>query len=638
MLEWIREHKRWAQIILIALVFPFACTGVEGYRRMQVDADTAARVGPLTVSLREVEGAMNDYLDRVRQKMGANVDIKAFDTPEERQAVLDQLIKQKAIEIETQKTRLEVGDDQLRKIIAANPEFQENGQFSPQRFEQFLIARRFTGSQFDSLMRRDITNRQISTFQTESALISDSVVSSILNTLNQERTVSVTIFAPTAFSSEVNLDEKAIQAYYDANRKSYEVPEQLDAEYVVLSADSVAKSIAVSDADVAQYYEQNKSRFSTEEQRRASHILINAASDAGEEVRKAARAKAEKVLGDLRKAPGSFAALAAQYSDDPGSKSRGGDLDFFGRNAMVKPFETAAFALKKGEISGIVESDFGYHIIMLTDIRPGGGKPLVEVRGQIEGEIHAQLGARKVAELAEVFSNTVYEQAESLKPVAEKLGLQIMSARAVTRSGSSVQGPIANPKVLSAMFSDDVLRNKHNSPSIDIGNNSFVSARVVEYRPATVRALSDVKPLVEAALKVQEAIKLAKAHGEEQLVALKSGKATNTTPGFSSASKVTLRDPGQLTQDAVRAVFRVDANKLPAYLSADLGARGLAVVRVDAVFDPAPAADADAKKSAIKQQLTRAQAEAELGAYVEAVKQRTKVEVIRRAATNGASN
>jgi peptidyl-prolyl cis-trans isomerase D len=139
-------------------------------------------------------------------------------------------------------------------------------------------------------------------------------------------------------------------------------------------------------------------------------------------------------------------------------------------------------------------------------------------------------------------------------------------------------------------------------------------------------------------LKVQEAIKLAKAHGEEQLVALKSGKATNTTPGFSSASKVTLRDPGQLTQDAVRAVFRVDANKLPAYLSADLGARGLAVVRVDAVFDPAPAADADAKKSAIKQQLTRAQAEAELGAYVEAVKQRTKVEVIRRAATNGASN
>lgn len=637
MLEWIREHKRWAQIILIALVFPFACTGVEGYRRMQVDADTAARVGPLTVSLREVEGAVNEHLDRIRQSMGANVDIKAFDTPEERQSVLDQLIRQRAIELEAQKTRLEVGDEQLRKVIAANPAFQENGQFSKQRYEQFLIDRRFTGSQFDNLLRRDIANRQISSFQTESALVPDSVVSSLMQTLNQERTVSVTVFAPTAFVSQVNLDDKAVQTYYEANRKSYEVPEQLDAEYVVLSADNIAKSITVSDGDVAQYYEQNKSRFSTEEQRRASHILINAAADASDEVRKAARAKAEKVLAEVRKSPSSFAALAAQYSDDPGSKSHGGDLDFFGRNAMVKPFETAAFALKKGEISGIVESDFGFHIIMLTDIRPGGGKPLSEVRVQIESEIRTQLAARKVSEQAEVFSNTVYEQADSLKPVAEKLGLQILSARGVTRSGSGVQGPIANAKVLAALFSDDVLHNKHNSPSVDIGSNSFVAARVLEYRPASVRALSDVKPLVEAALRVQEAAKLAKQQGEAQLASLKSGAATNTTPAFSTPGKVTLRDPGSLTPDAVRAVFRADATKLPAYLAADLGSRGYAVVRVDAVVDPVPAADAEAKKAAIKQQLARVQAEAEFAAYVEAVKQRTKVEVIRRSAASAAN-
>jgi peptidyl-prolyl cis-trans isomerase D len=638
MLEWIREHKRWAQIILIALIFPFACTGVEGYRRMQVDVDTAARVGPLAVSLREVDAAMADRLDRIRQQLGASVDVKTFDTPEERDAVLDQLVKRKAVELESQKMHLEVGDEQLRKYILGNSAFQESGQFSKQRYEQFLLQRGLNGAEFDNLVRRDLTNQQIGSFQADSTLVPEAVVSNLLGALNQERTISAATFNAAAFTSQVKLEDQAVQAYYDANRKSFEVPEQLDAEYVVLSPDAVSKTITVSDAEIAQYYEQNKSRFSTEEQRRASHILVTAAADASNEVRKAAHARAEKVLAEVRKSPANFAAMATQYSDDPGSKSRGGDLDFFGRNAMVKPFETAAFALNKGEISGLVETDFGYHIIMLTDVRPGGGKPLAEVRGQIESEIKAQVAARKVNELAELFSNTVYEQSDSLKPVAEKLGLQIQVARAVARTGDASRGPLGNAKVLAALFSDDVLRNKHNTQSIDIGSNTFVAARALEYRPAAVRELAAVKPLVEEALRVQEAGKLAREKGAALLAALKAGKTDSPEAVFVGPNKVTLRTPGSLSQDAVRAVFRADTSKLPSYVSADLGTKGLVIVRVEAVNDPAPTADADARKSAIKQQVARVQAEAEFSAYVEALKQRTKVEIIRHPVPGGSSN
>ncbi len=631
MLEWIRENKRWAQLILIALIFPFACTGIEGYRRMQGDVDTVAKVGGQRIMRQEFDAAMSEQIERLKQMFGGSVDSKLVDTPQVRQSVLDQLVMKHVLRVQAQQEVLMVSDDQLRTIIATEPGFQEGGKFSPELYRRYVSSQRMSELQFEAQVRDDIRVQQLARFPSMSTLVSAAVTTQIGDVFAQERSVGVMSFAPAAYLPKVVVSNDVMKSYYDSNQASFETPEQADIEYIVLSADAIGARIKVSPADVEQYYKQNIARYSTQEQRRASHILISVPSDASADVRQQARAKAESILAQVRKAPSEFAKLAKQYSDDLGSKDRGGDLDFFGKGSMVKQFDEVVFAMKQGDISDIVTTDSGFHIIELTAIRASQPKPIDAVRTDIETEIRKQLAARKVAESIDAFNNSVYEQSDSLKPAADQLGLEIKTAKALTRSGTASDPVLGNQKFVDAIFGAESVQDKRNTKAIEIAPNTLVSGRVVAYRARALRPIEEVKPLVLEAVRAQEALRLAKEAGVAQLAAWREGKGVGS---FSASVKVTRNAPGALSGEAIRAVFKANTAKLPAYVGVDLGAQGYALYRIDAVTQNGAAYSDDQKRS-LAESIERALADAETNAAIESMRARTKVEVLQANALAG---
>jgi peptidyl-prolyl cis-trans isomerase D len=376
-----------------------------------------------------------------------------------------------------------------------------------------------------------------------------------------------------------------LKAAYEKSSQ-FNVPEVVKAEYVVLNADAIAKQINVSDADIKAYYDQNVSHYGVDEQRRASHILIAVKQGASDADKAAAKAKAEKLLATLRQHPDDFAKLAKQNSDDPGSAEHGGDLDFFGKGMMVKPFEDAAFKLKQGEISDLVQSDFGYHIIKVTSIKPATTKSLDQVKDEIAGDIRKQLVTKKYTETADVFSNTVYEQSDSLKPVADKLQLKIETANNLTRQpnpGVAPTAPFNNAKFLTALFSDDSLKNKRNTEAVEVAPNVLIAGRIVDYKPATKRPFDEVKTAVRDHVVQTEAAALAKKAGEAKLEAL---KAKDDASGFAAAQTVSRAKSQGVNPAIFLAAMKADTTKLPAYAGADLADQGYAVLRVIKVDQP----------------------------------------------------
>jgi peptidyl-prolyl cis-trans isomerase D len=378
----------------------------------------------------------------------------------------------------------------------------------------------------------------------------------------------------------------------------------------------------VSADDVRKYYEQNAARFGQPEQRQASHILLSYKPNASDADKAKVRAKAEDVLAQVRKSPGSFAALAKKYSEDPGSAAKGGDLGYFSRGMMVPQFEDAAFRLKSNEISGLVESEFGLHIIKVTGIKAGKQRALQEVRAEIERDLKRQGAARRYAEAAESFSNLVYEQPDSLKPAADKFKLPIRKAEGITRQSAPVQ-MLNQPRMLSALFSDDAITSHRNTEAIDVGQSTLVAARVVEHKAATQRPFEAVKADIERQLAQKEARALAAKRGAERLAELKKG---GSAP-FGPVKTVSRERATGLSQDAVARIFRADASALPAYVGMELPA-GYALYRISKVVESEPD---DARQRAVQAELGRASGEQEFRSFLAGLRADAKVEINRDA-------
>ena len=391
---------------------------------------------------------------------------------------------------------------------------------------------------------------------------------------------------------------------------------------MVLSADQLGAQEPVSEAELKAAYDARVSQYRQEEQRRASHILIQAAADAKPEDRQAARKKAEEILAEVRKSPARFAELAKKYSQDTGSAERGGDLGLFGRGMMVKPFEDAAFKLKENEISDVVESDFGYHIIRLTGIQPGKTRTLDEVRAELSAELARQKGMRRFAEAAEGFSNSVYEQSDSLKPAAEKYKLKVQVSDWIGRSAAQSKGVLANAKLLGALFSPDSIKARRNTDAIEIAPSVLVAARVLEHRPAAQRKFEEVRGEIESLLRRREAAKLARSDGEARLARLQKGEDAGVKWG--PVRSVSRRNPGGLDPQTLRSVLAVDPAKLPAYAGTMKGDEGYVLYRVVKVAEPAP--EAQAAKAAAERQ-ARAAGTQQYEAYLASLRSRAKISI-----------
>lgn len=622
MFDSVRNNKKIVQIILALIILPFAFWGVESYIGNMGGGKDLASVGDSKISLAEFQEALREQQDRLRPTLGGR-DPALLESPELRRAVLDNLVQRRLLDLHAGGMKLSVSNEQLVGFIASVPQLQENGKFSPQRYEQLIAAQGKSKSRFEYEVRHDMTIQQAIAAIGNASLAGRTTADRWLAAQLEEREVSDVVLRADAFVAQVKPAPDAIKAYYEANTKKFELPEQLRAEYVILSRDRLSEQTAVSDEEVKAWYAGHPERYKQPEERRASHVLITVGAKASDDELKAAEAKAADVLAQAKKSPGEFARLAKQYSQDPGSAPKGGDLEWFGRGAMVKAFEDAAFSMKEGQVSDVVRSDFGLHVIKLTGIRAERGRPLDEVRAEIAAELKAATAAGKYAEIAEGFSNTVYEQPDSLAPAAEKYKLTIQKSDWL-RKGAAAPGPLGNAKLMAALFSDDAIKNKRNTEAVEVAPNVLVSARILEYKPAAQQPLETVEPTIARFLAHQEAAKLAAQEGEQKLARLNKGEKVEL--GWSKPHAVTKGMAGELPPDVLRAIFTADAAKLPAYAGVP-GAGGYVLFRISQVKRYAAEGGETPQARALRGEYARLVAEEEMASWIASLRAKYPVEI-----------
>lgn len=630
MFDAVRNNKRIVQFFLALIVLPFAFWGVDSYVRDAGAGVDLAKVGSSKITQSDFQEAMRRQQDALRNNLGEQYDPALLDSPVARRGVLEQLVNQRLLLTEARERNVVVSDEALRNFISSIPALQEDGKFSFARYENVLREQNLTQTGFEHQLRQELVMRQLSSMVGDASFVSKTVADAIQSSMAEKRTVQEFRIGAESFLTQAKVSDDDLQKEYEANRKAFEEPEQVRAEFVELSIDNMKAKVKVSEADVKAWFDSHQDRYRQPEERRASHILI-AADQSNADARSKARAQAEALLVQVRAKPAEFGKLAKQNSQDPGSASNDGDLGFFSRGSMVKAFDEVVFSLKDKEISGVVETEFGFHIIQLTGIHPAKGRSFDQVKAEIESELKAQNAQRQYAEAAEAFSNVVYEQSDTLNGAVEKFGLAIQETGWIAKGAAAMPGtPFANAKLAKALFSDDVVKNKRNTEAVEIAPSRLVAARVVEHRPMMVKPFASVKDVIRDRLMRKEASVLAVKAGEARLAELKAGKSAGVV--WTPPQNVARTAPGNLSGEAVKAVFAIPGKPLPAYAGVALRNGGYAIYQLSAV-------DASSKlpeqvASALTQELASVQASEAMAAYLTSLRGKHKVTINTSALEN----
>lgn len=582
MFEFIRNHTRWLMIVVLGLtaVAFIAPQGYTGF--MDATSTGVATVDGQKITQAEWDAAHRQSAERLRQQ-NPEIDAKQLDSEQAKRDTLEGLVQQRLLVAAANAQHLEVANERLESRFGRDQQLaflrDANGGVN----KAALAAQGMSKEQFIERYRQDLrSNQTIAPVQRPAnAAAAQTAAGLAFDALLQRREVRVQRFDPQAYLSQVSVSDADIEAFYKQadTQKQWLRPESAQIEYLMLDVASLKASVTVSEADLKTFYEQNASRYNAAEERRARHILLQVDANASAAEQKAARDKIEGLLAQLRKSPEQFAELARQHSQDEGSAANGGDLDFFARGAMAKPFEDATFALKVGEISPVVQTEFGLHLIKLDAVRGGERRSFETVRAEIEDEQRTQLARQRYQELAETFSTMVFEQPDSLAPAAQKLGLPVQRATVQRQPSATQVGPLASPKLLDAVFGVEALRNKRNTDAVETAPSQLVSARVLQHQPAAAPPLADVKEAVRQQLLTQRALQLAQKAGEARLALGLKGPETDLQP----AQWVSRAQPRGLPQPVLDAALRVDAAKLPALIGVQQADSGYWLMKVEQV-------------------------------------------------------
>ncbi len=626
MFEYVRTHNKIFFLILMPLVFvSFVFVGVQGYDRMNDGAGAeVASVDGQKVTQAEWDAAHRRQVEQARSRM-PGMDAKFFDSPEVKREALEQVVRERVLFTAATRGHLSVSDQRLMRELQQMPQLaalkRADGSFDVDAYKAMVQASGRSAESFEAGLRQDLSLRQVLNAIDNSATPANTAARAALDAFLQQREVQVLRFDSKDQTAGIAPTDAELAAYHKANEGEFRAPEQAQVEFAVLDLETIAARITAPEEALRNSYTQNIARYTVAEERRASHILVKAAKDAAAADRQKAKTKADALLAQLRKAPATFADVAKKNSDDPGSAERGGDLDFFGRGAMTKPFEDAVYAMKAGEISNIVESEFGYHIIRLDAVRGGDKKPFEAVRGEIEAEVKKQMAAKEFAADAERFGNLVNKDADNFKGLANELKLKVQSATVLRNPAPDAKGALASPKLLDALVSSESITSKLNTEAIEVGPNQLAAARIVTHMPARVQPLAEVTARVRERVVQQQAAAKAKKAGEDKLAAV---KAADSTGGLPAAVTLSRSEAAGQPRQVVEAVLKADAAKLPQWLGVDLGNAGYAVVRLNAVKARAPDAP---EVTQLLPRYTQAWGNAESQAYYKALERRFKVKM-----------
>lgn len=623
MFDAIRKHQRILQFVLLLLILPaFVFFGISGYDGMLSREPGVAKVADQVISRQEFDNAQREQLQQLRQVLGADFDTKLLDTSEARAEILENLIAQRAIALQAAKARIAVTDEQVRRAILEIPGLaRPDGTFDEARYKAILSAQNLTPAGFETRLRSDLALQVLPEAVQSSAFVPQTLAQRLAALQAESREVRVRFFKPADYVSQVKVDDTMIKSWYENNPRAFETPERADVDYVVLSREALAARVTVPEGELKAYYEQNKSRFGSAEERRASHILVKAGPGA--------REKAEKLLAQVKADPAKFGAIAKASSDDPGSAAQQGDLGFFGAGMMVKPFSEAVFNMAADEIRGLVETEFGFHIIRLTGLKPATVKPFEAVRADIERDARQQQAAKQFAEAAESFTNLVYEQSDTFKPVVERYGVKVETAREVTRTPDSTRernSPMANARVLAALFAPDSVREKRNIEAIEIAPGVLVSARITAHQAAQRKPLESVASQVRSQVLAAESLRLAREAGQASLAAIKgqSTQGAKSPDGFGPRLTIQRSNPAGLPAEVAQAAYKLAADALPTYGIAEVGREGTALIELVRVV-PASSAEIDKATAGLSAQAARVIAQQDALAAIESVKARLDV-------------
>jgi len=622
MYDFFTKQKRVAKIILALLILPFLFFGMESYFQDGGREPQVAEVDGEPIYQRDFDRRLREQQDRMREALGAQARPEMFEGAEFRTAVLDGMIQEQLLLRAAAAAGLRVSDAQLQAVIAGQPEFQDNGAFSLARYQSLLRNAGMNEMMYQERVRTELALSQVQVAFTAGTIVPATVVDRVVRMLDQQREASQLAISPESFLKQVTLEPDAVQKFYEANRREFEIPEQVRVEYVMLSQAALAAQVTVTAQEARAFFDQNATQFRGASERQASHILVRVAPGADENTKAAARERAAAIAAQVRKAPQTFAEVARKSSEDPGSAAQGGDLGFFARGSMLKSFDEAVFAMKPGEIAGPVETEAGFHVISLTAVRGDAGPTFEQVRGKVEEELRRSRSSARFAELADSFTNTVFEQSESLKPAAELLGQPVQTSGWFNRQGGDVPKG-SSERLVAAVFAEDVLTDKRNTAAVEVAPGVLMSARVVERKPAGLRPLAEVAEALEKRLRFQRASELAVDAGRKRLADLRAGK--DAGGGWSAPQLVNRQQPAGLSEPALRQLFRADASKLPAFVGVEQAGGGYLLLRVSRVVE-SRGIDPNARAGFVRQAYQLA-AQEEVSAYIAALRAGGKVKV-----------
>lgn len=631
MLQAIRDRVTgWIAWIIIGLIgITFALWGIDWY--LKRDAQIfAARVNGVEIPVNEFRRAYQQRRDQIRASQGENFNPDSINEAALKKRVLDQLVEEELLVQAAVEAGFTISDALLAARIHAIPDFNLDGEFSPERYKAILARQGMNTAQFEQRLRRSLLISQLVSGISNTVPVPSSATDNAIRLFDQSRDLRYVTVPVQSFVGKVEVTDEQVRNYYDSNLAQFIEPEAVRLAYLELQLEDISKEITVEEDALADFYEQRKGDLGKDEERRARHILFNLAEDAPEEEVQATMARANDAIARI-KAGEAFEDVAKELSEDPGSSSQGGDLGFFGKGLMVKPFEDAAFALDAGVLSEPVRSPFGVHVIEVTEIRAGEIPPLEEVRDQLKAELVEEQAKNLFFDRMEELAQATFESPDTLAPAAEALQLSVGQSDWIPRTGGVDIGRY--PQVIAAAFSDDVLESGNNSEVIEVEPNHVLVVRVEEHRPSRQKEFSEVEAEIRAGMFIRNAAKAAQELGEKLVEQLKSGSAT--LEELAAANGLEVENAGPVTRSATDHPRQIlfEAFRLPVPEGGTSSISGIAlpsddyaVLEIKSVTAGDPAKVPAERRVKFTQDLQKLYGQSEAGAFVLDLKAKAQIE------------